>query len=554
MSRGVASLAKRARIAVTLAVGFYVLALGTSAVLIYVTYWMLAHPTIVFIKLVGIPAMGALLILGSLMPRRDRFEPPGPAITAEVTPALFELIRDVARDTGQAMPSEIYVAPDLNASVTVRGGFMGVGGRFVMTLGLPLLHVFTVGELRSVLAHEFGHSYGGDLRLGPWIYTTRAAIARTIDSLSVVSATVQAPFVWYANAFLRITQSIVRGQELSADGLAARLYGPSQLSAALQKSERLHLAFAAYWSTEVVPVLSAARVPLIGAGFDQFLVSDAVREAIEASAGRPERRHPHDSHPVLSERIAAVASYPELPGPRDQRPALVLAGDAVVLDRALQSSLGRRVGEPVEWDEVGEAVLVPAWTSIVGDHRQALAGVRVISLVDVAPALVSRIADTMTAHVPSGFPRQHLLRSSAGVLEAALGLVLHGRGGRVHNRLGRAVSVESPVGVLEPSSIVRDLLMAKIDPPSWTQLTTAFSLEDAVLAPGTFEDFTPRERRDAREVATSLTADQRAAPRPLEVAITIRCWSCREALPVTEATRGRMIKCPACGTSQKLPG
>jgi Zn finger protein HypA/HybF involved in hydrogenase expression len=34
----------------------------------------------------------------------------------------------------------------------------------------------------------------------------------------------------------------------------------------------------------------------------------------------------------------------------------------------------------------------------------------------------------------------------------------------------------------------------------------------------------------------------------------ICCWSCRQPLPVTEARHGHRIRCPECGTSQKLPG
>ena len=35
-----------------------------------------------------------------------------------------------------------------------------------------------------MLAHEFGHYSGGDTRLGPWIYRTRATIVRTVQQLS----------------------------------------------------------------------------------------------------------------------------------------------------------------------------------------------------------------------------------------------------------------------------------------------------------------------------------------------------------------------------------
>jgi len=41
-----------------------------------------------------------------------------------------------------------------------------------MVIGLPLMQIMTVSQMRAVLAHEFGHYYGGDTKLGPWVYRT----------------------------------------------------------------------------------------------------------------------------------------------------------------------------------------------------------------------------------------------------------------------------------------------------------------------------------------------------------------------------------------------
>src|SRR2546430_16869096 len=91
------------------------------------------------------------------------------------------------------MPTEVSLVADVNAFVTTRGGFMGFGSRRVMGLGLPLLQTLGVRELRAVLAHEFGHYHGGDTKLGPWIYKTRAAIGRTLQGLARYSPVPQKP-------------------------------------------------------------------------------------------------------------------------------------------------------------------------------------------------------------------------------------------------------------------------------------------------------------------------------------------------------------------------
>ena len=94
------------------------------------------------------------------------------------------------------MPEEIYLVSDFNAWVANRGGVMGFGSRRVMGVGLPLLQILTVSQFRAVLAHEFGHYYGGDTKLGPWVYKTRGTIGRTIGNLSQHSSLLQKPLLW----------------------------------------------------------------------------------------------------------------------------------------------------------------------------------------------------------------------------------------------------------------------------------------------------------------------------------------------------------------------
>ena len=82
------------------------------------------------------------------------------------------MLRDVAAKTEQEMPTEVFLLPEVNAWVAERGGLVGIGSRRVMGIGLPLMETLTVAQLCAVLAHEFGHYYGGDTSLGPWLYAT----------------------------------------------------------------------------------------------------------------------------------------------------------------------------------------------------------------------------------------------------------------------------------------------------------------------------------------------------------------------------------------------
>ena len=135
------------------------------------------------------------------------------------------------------MPHDVYVVADVNAAVDHVGGWMGIGSRPVMMLGLPLIAVLTVSELRGVIAHEFGHYVGGETRLSSVIYRTREGIGRTIHTLEgSVHWTTQGmrfPFIWYAEMYMRLTQAQSRQHELEADRVAAGIAGGTSMESAL---------------------------------------------------------------------------------------------------------------------------------------------------------------------------------------------------------------------------------------------------------------------------------------------------------------------------------
>lgn len=179
-------------LAVALMIGFYLLALAVAAVLLCLPYAQIVYAHRLHIKLALGCVLGALAILWSVAPRIDRFAPPGPRLTPDKCPRLFAELNQVAGAVKQEMPVEVYLVHDVNAWVAQRGGVMGFGSRRVMGIGLPLARVLTVSQLRGMLAHEFGHYHSGDTKLGPWVYKTRGAIMRTVQSLAAGKLTAQA--------------------------------------------------------------------------------------------------------------------------------------------------------------------------------------------------------------------------------------------------------------------------------------------------------------------------------------------------------------------------
>jgi heat shock protein HtpX len=470
---GSPSLAARAALAVALLIGFYLLALTISAVLLWIPYeeFQVAHR--VTPRLLIVCVLGAGIILWSIVPRPDRFAAPGPTLQPAAHPGLFEDLAITSRMTEQRMPEEVFLVPEVNAWVAERGGFLGFGSRRVMGLGLPLLQALTVSEMRAVLAHEFGHYYAGDTRLGPWIYRTRATIGRTLQGLEHHSGLLQKPFRWYGMMFLRATHAVSRAQEFAADALAARVAGAAALQSGLRHIHAAAQAFGPYWQTEVVPVLEAGFRPPLAEGFLRFTARPAIASTLASSvedALREASTDPYDTHPPLAERIAAVEGIGAGSAQADSRPAIELLSKLAQSEEELVEFLAREHSpearfEPLKWEDVGPRVVLPSWASVVQKNAAILSTL----VVDQLPEIV-RSPDALAAKFAeldpqlSGEARRGLVLWLLGV---ALGMVAVRNGGAVRSLPGEPIMVSTANGELNPMLLIHSLSKDEISPGDW---------------------------------------------------------------------------------------
>ncbi len=380
----------RAVIAITLMIVFVVMALCMAAGLLYGAYLVaMAIPDMkrgrAIIGMVCI-VIGMVLVAGvilwSIFPRIDRFQAPGPELAEGDYPELFGEIRQVAAATAQEMPAHVYLVPEVNAFVTERGGWMGFGSKRVMGLGLGLMNLLTVSELRAVIAHEFGHFDGGDTKLGPWIYKTRGAIIRTVENLHRVSENVaetqvgtvifilyvmRKPFEWFGILYLRITMAISRAQEYSADELAVRTQGADALINGLKKLNRSGGVYSEYLSDEIVPLMDLNYRPPLSAGFHLFLASKNVVDYLdkcEQNSLENEEKDPYSSHPSLHERVRHAESLNVPAVVEDNRLADELFRDISAVDMLFYEEWTQGLLDvelkPIGWEESAEA-FIPSW-------------------------------------------------------------------------------------------------------------------------------------------------------------------------------------------------
>jgi Zn-dependent protease with chaperone function len=490
------SIAVRAVLAVALMVGFYLFALAIAGALLAIPLLEVEYLGRVTGKLTLVAVVGGCTILWSILPRRDRFEDPGPRLEPAQHPRLFAAIREVAQATGQAMPVEVFLVPNLNAWVAQRGGVMGFGSRRVMGLGLPLLEALGVRQLKAVLAHEFGHYHGGDTRLGPWIYVTRAAIGRSISQLERQGSALAKPFEWYGNAFLRITHAVSRRQEFTADELAARIVGAAAQRDALRTIYGASDAFDRYWRDELMPALQRGLLPPFAGGYRHYLTAGPTNALVEASlqqAMSQTESDPYDTHPSLAERLAALEGLPDGEPLGSEPLASTLIENLPELEQRLVGFLAGPDAkfENVGWEEMGERLWRPLWRERAARHAAALQGVTLADVpaqaADPAP-LAARIGYQASEDSPQG----EQAAIAGWLLGAATCAALADRGWTIGALPGDDVTLARGAERIRPFTLVRDLADGSLAAGDWLLLCQregigGLDLGEATMPPGGLE-------------------------------------------------------------------
>ncbi len=184
-----------------------------------------------------------LLTLGLawlLRPRLERFTDDRGVLSRTDAPTLFALVERVAAAIGAPVPSIIVVDEDFNASAMT----VGVRGRRVPRIGLPLWGVLDPQVRVALLGHELGHFVNGD----PTHSLLTQQAFRTLGQVSVILSPdtltmrrpserlvqlVVWPFFWLASRFAAVGQLLLlwvgmrehQRAEYAADAVASRVAG-----------------------------------------------------------------------------------------------------------------------------------------------------------------------------------------------------------------------------------------------------------------------------------------------------------------------------------------
>ncbi|MBU8894510.1 hypothetical protein DRW03_08310 [Corallococcus sp. H22C18031201] len=359
------STARRAMLTVALWAGFWVLALGLAGGLASIPLTQMNYGR--GLDLGGILAgVGALVVLWALRPRdwfsdssKQRSDPLGP----EEFPELHALLDEVARKVGTSAPRRVLLSDAATAFIFMERKWLGLRREPVVGIGLPLFALLSRDELAAVLAHEYGHHVGGDLRLGPWVYRTRLAIGSAVESLDDSAFFLDVPFRAYGKLFLRVSASVSRQQELAADALSSATCGSASSARALRKVHAYGPAWRVYLEEDVVPLIEkSVRMPVLE-GFRRFLQEGRRRESTEKALEEAEQQEPSpwDSHPPLDARLQALGAKGHSaikPGPG----CLELLGGERPAEDAWFARFTRGELHTMPWEDIAPRVLLPRIT------------------------------------------------------------------------------------------------------------------------------------------------------------------------------------------------
>ena len=105
-------------------------------------------------------------------------------VTESECPKLYAMIRDVASETHCAMPKRVFLSPDVNACVFYNTSFWSIffPVRKNLEIGLGLFDGTSADEVKSVIAHEFGHFSQNSMKVGSIVYVTNTVLYDLIYS------------------------------------------------------------------------------------------------------------------------------------------------------------------------------------------------------------------------------------------------------------------------------------------------------------------------------------------------------------------------------------
>jgi Zn-dependent protease with chaperone function len=300
-------------------------------------YWLLHAPRIpiklvIIIVVIGLGAAWAIAKSVFASAARGSFGLPK---SPEECPRLHQVVREVAERVNTRAVDRVFIAPNSAISVHQEGrgpfGIFGVKER-VLTLGVSALNFITVGELKSILAHEYAHFSHSDTFYSRFIYRVDLSISTALQGIAASGGWVTYVnplfwfLYWYYKAYSLLSAGYSRSREFLADRMAGVLYGANVFAGALTKVCTDAALFEGSIYQNISGLLAEGKAfENMYAAFRDFRNEQLTHEEREGLYSKllDEQGSVFASHPTFGERVAAIADLPKAHA-NDTTPAMQL--------------------------------------------------------------------------------------------------------------------------------------------------------------------------------------------------------------------------------------
>lgn len=340
------------------------------------------------IKLVAI--IGGLVLVTVYAMLKSLFirvsdEDPGPRLSESEAPSFFAVLRDVASRVGAPMVDTVFIVPDATAAVFERGGFSKrLRGQTekCLILGLGALNGLTQLQLKSILAHEFGHISNRDTAGGSMALHVRRSIHASAEAMVKGKADDWYNPAWlFINAFysifLRVSQGASRLQEVMADRWAVMSYGAHAFVNGLKHVIWRSIEYDMISRVEIHQAISRNRrlnnlytleMPETWPQTEREEESGEEQDASEEKAESPQaiaedafqqamnaQTSAYDSHPATHQRISWVEHVKaDTDMEDDGRPAWDLLENGAELQTRMTALINENVQEYIRHQQIAE--------------------------------------------------------------------------------------------------------------------------------------------------------------------------------------------------------
>ncbi|MFY7845528.1 M48 family metalloprotease [Chryseobacterium gambrini] len=183
-------------------------------------------------------------------------------------PELFGIIDEIIRETKVSTPGKVFLSPEVNASVSYSSPFwsMFLPVKKNLTIGIGLVNSLTVGELKTVLAHEFGHFSQRSMKIGGYVNQAEKIIFDTVynnkdfeNSIKhgsghwafQITGVISVGFInvfqyilkMFSDFLFKNNASLRREMEFHADAVATYVTNPKEQASSLLRLELSNAAF-----------------------------------------------------------------------------------------------------------------------------------------------------------------------------------------------------------------------------------------------------------------------------------------------------------------------